>query len=571
MQTRTPPGAEAPGAAPLPVPVTAGMGPPANLAALAVAGLTTACGGGGGADGSATPVIPVIPAAPPGRAQAARFLAQASLAATPAEAARVQAVGYAAWLDEQMALPRSTSHVEWLRAQGLAVVANKNNQTGADAMVWRKLIVGADPLRQRVTLALSELVVVSVAGIANTSFRPFAAAAFLDILEANAFGSYRNLLEQVSTSVAMGGYLTFKGSRKANPASGSLPDENYARELMQLFTVGLVQLNPDGSAKLGTDGQPLETYAQADVSGLARVFTGWETDTSLATADDPDRVVAPMVQIAARHESGEKRFIGTVIPAGTDGVRSLRLALDALVAHPNMGPFLGRQLIQRLVTSQPSPAYVARVAAAFDNNGAGVKGDLRAVLRAVLLDPEARSDAGLADPAFGKLREPVLRFVQWARSFGLADSTDQWRIGDLSDPATKLGQSPLRAPSVFNFFRPGYVPPNTGIGARTAPEFQITTESSVAGYLNFMQGCIGSGIAGLRADDAALRPLAADPAALLAELNLLLAAGQLSAATLGALKTALDTIAVATPAGIDNRLRAAVMLVMASPEYIAQK
>ena len=282
-------------------------------------------------------------------------------------------------------------------------------------------------------------------------------------------------------------------------------------------------------------------------------------------------MVAPMVQIAARHESGEKRFLGTVIPAGTDGVRSLQLALDALVAHPNMGPFIGRQLIQRLVTSQPSPAYVARVAAAFDNNGAGVKGDLRAVLRAVLLDPEARSDAGLADPAFGKLREPVLRFVQWARSFGLADSTDQWRIGDLSDPATKLGQSPLRAPSVFNFFRPGYVPPNTGIGARTAPEFQITTESSVAGYLNFMQGCIGSGIAGLRADDAALRPLAADPAALLAELNLLLAAGQLSAATLGALKTALDTIAVATPAGIDNRLRAAVMLVMASPEYIAQK
>ena len=545
----------------------AGMGPPASLAALAAAGLTTACGGGGGDD----PATRVIPAAPPSRAQAARFLAQASLAATPSEAARVQAVGYAAWLDEQMALPRSSSHVEWLRAQGLAVVANKNNQTGADAMVWRKLVSGADPLRQRVTLALSELVVVSVAGIANTSFRQFAAAAFLDILEANAFGSYRALLEQVSTSVAMGGYLTFKGSRKANPASGSLPDENYARELMQLFSIGLVQLNPDGSPKPGTDGQPLETYVQADVSGLARVFTGWETDTSLATADDPDRVVAPMVQIAARHESGEKRFLGTVIPAGTDGLRSLQWALDALVAHPNMGPFIGRQLVQRLVTSQPSPAYVARVAAAFDNNGAGVKGDLRAVVRAVLLDPEARSDAGLADPAFGKLREPVLRFVQWARSFGLADSTDQWRIGDLSDPATKLGQSPLRAPSVFNFFRPGYVPPNTGIGARTAPEFQITTESSVAGYLNFMQGCIGSGIAGLRADDAALRPLVADAGALLAELNLLLAAGQLSAATLAALKTALDTVAVATPAGIDNRLRAAVMLVMASPEYIAQK
>ncbi len=412
---------------------------------------------------------------------------------------------------------------------------------------------------------------VSVAGIANTPFRQFAAAAFMDILEANAFGDYRTLLEQVSTSVAMGGYLTYKGNVKANASTGSLPDENYAREVMQLFSVGLAQLNQDGSVKLSSNGQPLETYVQDDVSQLARVFTGWNVDIAVGTNDDPNRIVIPMVQYASRHELGTKSFLGTVIPANTDGVNSLRIALDTLMAHPNMGPFIGRQLIQRLVTSQPSAAYVSRVAATFNNNGSGVKGDLRAVLRAVLLDTEARADASVTDPTFGKLREPMIRFIQWARTFSVTDPTDEWKIGDLTDPATKLGQSPLRSPSVFNFFRPGYVPPNSPIGARTAPEFQITTESSVAGYVNFMQGAISNGVSGLRADYTSIRTVVSDSAALLAELNVVLAAGQLSAATLASLKSALDSISVATTAGSNNRLYAAITLVMASPEYIALK
>lgn len=554
-----------------------------GVAALGAHALLAASCGGGAAQAPAPPVAgpaaappaaappPPAAAAQPSRAQAARFATQAALASTAGDIARVQAVGYSAWLDEQMALPRSSTNVEWLRSKGYADVTYRTLQAGADNMLWRKLLASPDSLRQRVSLAWSEIFVISVSGLASTFFKQFAAASFMDILEANAFGSFRTLLERVSTSVAMGAYLTFRGNRKANPATNSLPDENYAREVMQLFTIGLVQLNLDGSVKRGNSGQPLETYTQDDVSQLARVFTGWETNTSVGSTDDPERSVIPMVQNASSHESGAKTFLGTTIPAGTDGVNSLRLALDTLVAHPNVGPFIGRQLIQRLVTSNPSPDYVARVAGVFNDNGAGARGDLRAVLRAVLLDTEARGDSGLTDPGFGKLREPLLRFVQWARTFGATDATDVWRLGDLSDPGTRLGQSPLRSPSVFNFFRPGYVPPNSGIGTRTAPEFQITTESSVAGYVNFMQTAVANGLGTLRADYSALLPLVADSAALLAELNLLLAAGQLSAPTLDALKTALDTISAATASGANNRLYAALTLVLASPEYLVQK
>jgi uncharacterized protein (DUF1800 family) len=554
--------------------------PDPRLALTALLGTALAACGGGGDGGSPSPAPSPGPApqAAPTRTQAARFLAQASLSSTPAQIERVQALGYGGWLDEQMALPRSSTNVEWLRSRGYDAVEFRNGFAGADNMLWRKLIGSGDPLRQRVALALSEIVVVGLGGISGLAFRQFAAAAFMDVLEANAFGSYRQLLEEVTRTPAMGAYLTFRGNRRANAATGSVPDENYARELMQLFTIGLVQLNSDGTPRLNGNGQVQETYTQDDVSQLARVFTGWDVDTSVGTTDTPDRSIRPMVQIAGRHETGEKRFLGTTIPANTDGVASLGVALNTLMAHPNVAPFVGRQLIQRLVTSNPSPAYVARVAAAFNDNGSGVKGDLRATVRAVLLDAEARNDAAAAaDPGFGKLREPVLRFVQWARTYSMADGGGAWAVGDLSDPATRLGQSPLRSPSVFNFFRPGYVVPGSAINAngnRTVPEFQITTESSVAGYVNFMQRAIGSGVNGsaaYRGDYASLTPLVADSAALLAELNVTLAAGQLSAATLASLKTALDTIAVTTATGQANRIYAAITLVMAAPEYITLK
>ena len=541
------------------------------IGAIASAALV-ACGGGGGGD-PAPPPNP--PASAISREQASRFLSQAAFGADGAILDQVRSNGYAAWLDQQIALPRGQSRLEYLYAKGFDAVEHKNSRNGISNALWNHLLSRPDLVRQRMTLALSEIVVVGITGIAGLSFRSFPAAVFMDILEANAFGNYRTLLEEVSTSTAMGSFLTYRGNRKAVPAVGSLPDENYARELMQLFTIGLLELNLDGSLRL-VGGKPVETYVQEDVSQLARVFTGWDLDATKVAGDTPQRVQSPMVQIAARHELGEKRFLTTVIPPGTDGVQSLKLALDSLMAHPNMAPFVGRQLIQRLVTSNPSPAYVARVATIFNNNGAGVKGDLKAVLKAILLDDEARSASTLADPAFGKLREPLLRFIQWGRLAKIGSTDGLWRVGDTTDPATRLGQSPMNAPSVFNFFRPGYVPSASALGGRTVPELQITSETSVAGYINYMQQAIGGtgnlGVAsGITRDYSALLALVDNSGALLAELNVLLAAGQISDATLAALKTALDTVLVTTPAGQLNRLHAALTLVMAAPEYITQK
>lgn len=542
-------------------------------ASLSLSAALAACGGGGSDAPAPAPAPSPLPGpapAPQGvsATDAARFLGQATPGTDKAEIAAVQAAGFAAWIDAQFQLPRSQAHYDWLVAKGYNAETFRNGSAGLDNTIWRKLIASPDPLRQRMTLALSEICVVSVLGV-NAPWRAFAVANYLDVLEANAFGNYRTLLDQISLSTAMGYYLTFRANAKANPVTGSEPDENYARELMQLFTLGLYKLNPDGTPQAG------ETYGQADVSGLARVFTGWDLDTSgLASPLPPDVHRRPMAQVAGRYETGSKSFLGATVPAGTSATGSLKTALDTLFAHPNLPPFVGKQLIQHLVTSNPSASYVGRVAAVFGDNGAGVRGDLKAVLRAILLDAEARTAGVAAAPGFGKLREPVVRFLNWARACAATSASDAWAIGDLSDPATKLGQSPMRSPSVFNFYRPGYVPPNSPIAAAglLGPEFQITTESSVAGYVNFIQKAVsGSGVGDLRSSYASLLPLVADSRALLGELNLVLAAGQLPAATVATLAAALDTIPVANDAGKLNRIHAALTLVLAAPETIVQK
>jgi uncharacterized protein (DUF1800 family) len=250
------------------------------------------------------------------------------------------------------------------------------------------------------------------------------------------------------------------------------------------------------------------------------------------------------------------------------------MALDAICAHPNVAPFFSRQLIQRLVTSNPSAAYVARVAAVFNDNGSGARGDLKAVIKALLLDDEARSANAAAAPSFGKLREPMLRFAAWARAYPVSSASDAWAIGNTSDPATRLAQSPLRSPSVFNFFRPGYVPPNTAFdaAAMVAPEFQIANESSVVGYLNFMQRAVaGQGVGDVVADYGSLLPLADDAGALLAEINVVLAANRLGAATLASLVAAVQTMPSGTDPARRNRIYAALVLVLATPEFIVQK
>jgi len=567
---------------------------------IALGALLAACGGGGGSDpgtvtagGTVAPSVPATPGAPatpatpdnpaapaapaaPGLdtitpALASRFLAQAAMGATREQIARVQALGYSAWIDEQMALPPTTTRWDWLVSKGFDVLTYKNGDMGADQTIWRKMLSGTDTLRQRVTFALSEILVASVSGF-NGGWVAFSSAAYLDLLEANAFGNYRTLLQQVSTSAPMGEYLTYRGNVKQNMTTGAMPDENYAREIMQLFTIGLVQLNQDGTPKL-LNGAQQETYTLDDITGLARVFTGWGYDMTGTTADVPEFKRRPMVMTASRHETGAKAFLGTSIPAGTSGENSLVMALNTIFAHPNLAPNISRQLILRLVTSNPSPAYVGRVTSVFNNDGAGVKGNLKAVIKAILLDDEARNSAHIANPAFGKQREPILRLAAWVRATGATSLADTWTVGNTSDPASRLGQSPLRSGSVFNFFRPGYVPPNSAVAnaGMVAPEFQITNESSVVGYLNYMQNVVKNGAGDVKSVYATLLPLAATSQALLDELNLVMAAGQLSAATLTLIKGALDSMAFGTDAQKLNRIYTALVLVLAAPEFIIQK
>ena len=546
---------------------TATAWPTSTLATASSAALA-ACGGGGSSSDTPAPPSPTPPPPVVGitRAEAARFLGQASFAASDTEIVALQSLGYSAWLDAQFAMPRSSSHFDWLLANGYGDVANINNFSGTDNTLWRKLITSPDLLRQRVALALSEIFVVSMTGL-PIAWRSFVTGAYMDVLEANAFGSYRSLLEAVTLSPAMGVYLNLRGNQKEDPKTGREPDENYAREVLQLFSIGLVELAADGTPR---GGVATDTYAQDTVTGLAHVFTGWDFDR-LSRAE-PGYAQRPMVFNPALHSGLAAQFLGTTVAAGSDGKLALKAALDAIANHANVGPFIGRQLIQRLVTSNPGADYVGRVAAAFNDNGAGQRGDLKAVLKAVLLDPQARSAPGAADTTRGKLREPVQRFVQWARTFGLTSPTGLWNIGNLSDPATRLGQSPLRAPSVFNFFRPGYVPPNSALGqARiTAPEFQITNESSVVGWANFLQGLVARGAGETRPDYAAELALASDGRALVARLSTLLTGDALSASTLATIATAISSISDATDAGKRNRVNAAIHLVMCSPEYLVQ-
>jgi len=429
------------------------------------------------------------------------------------------------------------------------------------------------------------------------------AAGYLDMLGANAFGSYRNLIEGVARHPMMGIYLSHLKNMKEDPARGRVPDENFAREVMQLFSIGLVQLNVDGSVKAGPDGKPLETYTGADIAGLAKVFTGWSWDGP-DTADgryygwgtefiDPARLYSPMQGYTQFHSLSEKKFLGATVPAQAraDPNASLKVALDTLAAHPNVGPFIGRQLIQRLVTSNPSPAYVSRVALAFTAGG----GDMKAMVKAVLLDPEARDATIASGPAYGKLREPVLRLTAFLRAFGATSDSGKFLIGTTDDAGTQLGQSPLRSPSVFNFYRPGYVPPNTlaGMAGLAAPEMQITHETTVAGYANFMRSGVQNGFGQNGTDYKAARRdvqidytgeiALADTSAALVDRVLERLLGPAPRDALKAeIVAAVDSIVIpvlkadgSNQTAIDNarknRVYTAVVLTLVAPEFLVQK
>lgn len=587
----------------------------ALLTAAAAAVALAACGGGGGGGSSPPTASPPPPTSPPppappppapppppavsADAAAARFLQQAAFGATEADITAVKAQGTRAWLDAQMALARGQRAWNWMEANGYAAVDERalydiGAQTCESALAWAAA-TQPDGVRQRVSLALTEFFVVS-ALIPAMPWTGMGIAHYWDELQDHAFGNFRALLEAMTLNPAMGAWLNTRGNLKEDPAVGRVPDENYAREVMQLFTIGLVRLNTDGSVQRGADGQPLPTYTQDDVSQLARIFTGWDW------WDDGRRFIAPatnndrpypeftrraMVFDASKHSTRASTVMGRSIPAGSDGPARLRAALDILFEHPNVGPFFGRQMIQRLVTSNPSPAYVARVAAAFNDNGSGVRGDLKAVWRAILLDDEATGAASLASSTHGKVREPMVRVLQWLRTFGVRSRAGHWGTHwplAVGDPRSWYGQRPFVAPSVFNYFRPGYVPPGTAMATAgaTAPEFQILNESSVSQWANAIDDLNLSASDPAQAawmdwtvDFDAERALAHDTPALVQRLNLLLAAGQISATNVQRITEILD---LGAPAGAaldagQRRWRAiaAITLVMTCPEYLIQK
>lgn len=553
------------------------------LAALALA----ACSGARGTGADNSP--------PPTAVEASRFLAQTTYGPTEAEISRVRSLGYSQWIDQQMVTPAPTSHLAEMDARlaqlRLTDPSPSLNPPDFYASYWRQAVTGPDQLRQRMKLALSEIFVISMT---DTNVQVQGAASYYDMLGANAFGNFRTLLEQVTLHPMMGVYLTWLGNQKEDPATGRQPDENYAREVMQLMTIGLYQLNQDGTVRTDNSGRPLSTYTADDISGLARVFTGYSyyspSPTSLTFTGrniPADAKVRSMIPYPQFHSTSSKAFLGVVIPASTtaDPAGDLRIALDTLFNHPNVGPFIGKQLIQRLVTSNPSPAYVARVAAVFNNNGKGVRGDMAAVVRAILLDEEARGATVSNGVNYGKVREPMVRMAHWARAFGATSASGEWRITSTSGN-TSLGQSALTSPSVFNFFRPGYSPPNTRIGAAglVAPEFQIVDEVTVAGYLNTMQTTIDAGIGtatggvrDVRATYATEIALANDASVLVDRMNLIMLSGRMSATTRARILEAVSAINVPTTAGtsqttaLTNRVKLAIFMSMASPEYLVQR
>lgn len=574
----------------------------AAVLALSSFATLTACGGGSGG-GSASGSSgsggsgSTAPAPKPTAAEASRFLTQATFGPNDADISAVTSTSYDSWIDAQIALPVGTTHLAWADARLVQLqAANATASLSSNQFYesfWAQAASAPDQLRQRVKFALSEIFVVSFA-MDGEDVRGM--ASYYDMLGKNAFGNFRQLLNDVTYHPAMGLYLTFLANQKENAAQGRLPDQNYAREVMQLMTIGLYLLNTDGTLKKDLLGNTQATYGQSDIDSLAKVFTGlsWYNPTPTNSTfgggnRDAEAYTKPMIAYNNFHSISAKTFLGATIAATStaDTNGDVKTALDTLFNHANVGPFIGKQLIQRLVTSNPSDAYVGRVAAVFNDNGKGTRGDLAAVVRAILTDSEARGVT--SDPDYGKLREPIVRLGNWMRAFEVTSQSTNWLMSSTS-ANTSLSQSPLTSPSVFNFYRPGYVPPNTALGSKNklAPEFQITDEVSIASYLNTMQSVIGSGIgstppggsgADIRSAYTKELALAADVPSLLDRLNLLLFSGTMSTTLNGRINTAVTGVAIpggtATQAQIDaaklNRVKLAVFLSMASPEYLTQK
>ncbi len=568
---------------------------------------------------------------PSSDADASRFLAQATFGPTSGDIAHLRSVGYQTWFNEQFTAPASneTHYLDWV----LATFPDEYLSDDTRLEIWTINSVGTpdpsrggypnnaptDALRQRVAMALSEIFVVSNSN-GTLSYEPWALASFYDKLAGDAFINYRTLLEDVTKHPAMGIFLSMIQNQKADPDQNIHPDENYAREVNQLFSIGLNQLNLDGTPVL-VGGQPVPTYDQTTVRGFAAVFTGWDwnnagcgdstytccvydensgEDTYFwcgpSNYNDPPWQL-PMQPIEHYHDNTSDKqllvYSGEALPGGVlvhggDAQAEMTAALDNIFNHPNVGPFIATRLIERLVTSNPSPAYVRRVAQVFNNNGSGVRGDLKAVVKAILLDPEARYGQWTYPDTFGKLREPLLKITQMWRA--MSGRSTGGRIGTLNPwppIEEQIGQAPLRSPTVFNFFKPNYAPPgevqDRGL---VSPEFQILSDTQIVATPNYFFHEVFCDYTGSTAcwasDDPATIQMDEDrdaalaqtnPAGLVDAYNALFMSGQMSPFMRDVLITRLNLL-TEDVYGSDlgrTRVQHALYLILNSPEYSIQK
>ncbi|MDH3614047.1 MAG: DUF1800 domain-containing protein [Gammaproteobacteria bacterium] len=544
-----------------------------RLISLAASLLFGIAGCGGGSGGSSQPPPPPVPIT---KAEAYQFLNQSTFGATEAEAQRVINMRYEAWIDDQLQQAASLQlpHVQSVPPPQFMFQLQPDRVD-----IWfRNVLHSDDQLRQRVAFALSEIMVVSQLGVLGD--QPYALASYYDVLARNAFGNYRELIEEVTLHPAMGVYLSMLGNEKPDPVRNIRPDENYARELMQLFSIGLVELNQDGSVRLDAQEQPIPTYDQAIIEGFAHVYTGWTyagAPVFQGAFPTPTRQVIPMQLWPQFHDTGEKTLLnGVTLPAGQTGDQDLADALDNIFNHPNVGPFIAIRLIQRLVTSNPSPDYVSRVAGVFNDNGAGVRGDLGAVVKAILLDAEAQP--ALRMELDGKVKEPLLRLTQLWRNYDAQSVSGRYPY----DFAYIIfGQGPLQSPSVFNFFSPFYAPPgeirDSGL---VAPELEIATEflnTYITNYMfcqTFFWNQESSPDCGPITDDTVLIDtteeiaVAGDADALIDMVAGKLVAGQISTT----LRTEISGMLALIPAEQANlRAAEAIYLLVTSPEYAYQQ
>jgi uncharacterized protein (DUF1800 family) len=489
-------------------------------------------------------------------AVASRFLDQAAFGPDAATVAHVQQTGLAGYLDEQFNTPitpyPSPSTIGFDVSQ-------------VQARFFTNAVHGQDQLRQRVAFALGQIFVVSA--IMENSAPQL--VPYEQILQQDAFGNFATLMRDVTLSPTMGEYLTVLNNDKANAAKGTKANENYARELMQLFTIGLSKLNPDGSLQHDANGQPIPTYAQADVAEFARVYTGWTYPTKPGARllpHNPPYYVGPMDAFEANHDTGSKTLLnGLVLPAGQTAEQDLAAALNNIFTHPNVAPFISRNLIQHLVTSNPSPAYIGRIAAVFSDNGSGVRGDLKAVVTAILLDPEARAgDAGtvVSGPdKSGHLREPVFFVASALRGLGALVNDSN----GLTSRAAALNQTIFAPASVFNYYSPGYRIPADLAGGLSlgGPEFQLESPATGVGRANLAQAIAFTNLGGGTVIDfTALTNLAGDPAALMDAVSNTFLYGRMPSAMRTEIMAA-DTATTDKP----TRARTAVYLTLSSSYY----